>query len=336
MDRQGICTAGNLIADVIYRIARYPGRGELTTILGEREMAVGGLACNTSLSLAQLDRNLPVYVSGLIGNDPEGQMVLSHFGKFKNIDTRFIGLRGQTSYTLVLNCQETRERTFFVGRGVGAEFDVEDVKLDQLPAKILHAGYILLLDALDGPDDAFGTRMARLLHDAQERGLLTSVDVVSEAGDRFRRLVPPALKYADYCVINEYEAQQITGVTLRSADGALLQGGMEPALERLKDMGVRRWAVIHCPEGAFGMDGDRRFESLPSLRLPEGYIKGTTGAGDAFCAGVLYAAHEDRSLSDALRLGIASAACSLGGPDSYSAVRPAPEALAFYREMGGA
>ncbi|NLE20104.1 MAG: carbohydrate kinase family protein, partial [Clostridiales bacterium] len=139
MDRQGICTAGNLIADVIYRIARYPGRGELTTILGEREMAVGGLACNTSLSLAQLDRNLPVYVSGLIGNDPEGQMVLSHFGKFKNIDTRFIGLRGQTSYTLVLNCQETRERTFFVGRGVGAEFDVEDVKLDQLPAKILHA-----------------------------------------------------------------------------------------------------------------------------------------------------------------------------------------------------
>ena len=217
-----------------------------------------------------------------------------------------------------------------------AEFDVEDVKLDQLPAKILHAGYILLLDALDGPDDVFGTRMARLLHDAQEKGLRTSVDVVSEAGDRFRRLVPPALKYADYCVINEYEAQQITGVTLRSAGGALQKGGMEPALERLKDMGVRRWAVIHCPEGAFGMDGDRRFESLPSLQLPEGYIKGTTGAGDAFCAGVLYAAHEDRSLSDALRLGIASAACSLGGPDSYSAVRPAPEALAFYREMGGA
>ena len=34
--------------------------------------------------------------------------------------------------------------------------------------------------------------------------------------------------------------------------------------------------------------------------LPKGFIKNTTGAGDAYCAGVLYGAHEDRSLEDSI------------------------------------
>ena len=78
-------------------------------------------------------------------------------------------------------------------------------------AELLHIGYILLLDALDEADAEYGTRMARLLHDAQQHGIKTSIDVVSESGDRFRRLVPPALRYTDYCIINEVEAQESTG-----------------------------------------------------------------------------------------------------------------------------
>ena len=56
-------------------------------------------------------------------------------------------------------------------------------------------GYILLLPALDAPDDEYGAKMARLLHRAQKQGLKTSIDVVSESGDRFAKLVTPALKY---------------------------------------------------------------------------------------------------------------------------------------------
>ena len=56
----------------------------------------------------------------------------------------------------------------------------------------------------------------------QQRGIKTSIDVVSEASDRFTRLVPPALKYTDYCIINELEAGQSTGVALRDEDGQLL------------------------------------------------------------------------------------------------------------------
>ena len=42
-------------------------------------------------------------------------------------------------------------------------------------------------------------------------------------GNRFEKLVPPSLKYTDYCVINELEAQQATefccAATMESCKG---------------------------------------------------------------------------------------------------------------------
>jgi sugar/nucleoside kinase (ribokinase family) len=43
-------------------------------------------------------------------------------------------------------------------------------------------------------------------------------------------------------------------------------------------------------------------------------IKGTAGAGDAFCAGMLFGLHEDLSLSTSLRLANASARFNLTSP----------------------
>ena len=88
---------------------------------------------------------------------------------------------------------------------------------------------------------------------------------------------------------------------------------MPAALQKLKAMGVARRAVIHCPEAGYGLDEANRFCHVPSLRLPEDYIKGTVGAGDAFCAGVLYAAYKEMPLAEALHLGCCTAAASLWG-----------------------
>jgi len=104
---------------------------------------------------------------------------------------------------------------------------------------------------------------------------------------------------------------------------------------RLKALGVGAWAVVHCPEGAYGLDERGEYTALPSLRLSADEIKSTTGAGDAFCAGTLYGAHEGWRLADALRLGTAAAALSLGGHDTYSNILPVAESLRFYKEKGG-
>ena len=41
---------------------------------------------------------------------------------------------------------------------------------------------------VDGPDEEYGTLGARILHDARERGMKTSIDVVSEQSDGRREL----------------------------------------------------------------------------------------------------------------------------------------------------
>ena len=207
MARNGICVAGNLIVDINYPVSAFPSPGQLVTVLDNKTMTVGGLACNVGIDLARLDGKLPVRILGCLGDDPEGRFILEQFGHYANLHSEDIQVTGQTSYTLVMNDASTRERTFFQFRGANAVFDGLDVKWDAIDAKIFHAGYILLMDGLD--------------------------------------------------------------------------------------------------------------------------------AGDAFCSGILYGAHQDMSLMDALRLGTATAAASLGAPDANSGVKPAEGALVFYREMGG-
>ena len=325
--RKGICVAGNMIVDVLYPIEGWPRQGELVHIKDGISRSTGGAVCNVIMDLAALDADLPLQAMGKIGEDAEGDLILERLGAFANIDTSNVLREGISAHTLVMSDVKAGQRTFFTYLGANARFDEACVDWDNVRADIFHIGYVLLLNALDQPDEAYGSKLARLLHDAQARGMRTSVDVVSETSDRFQRLVPPAMKYADYCVINEYEAQMTTGVPLRGADGALLRENLPAALRAMRGMGVGEWAVIHSPEGGFGMGRDGAYVERASLDLPEGYIKGSVGAGDAFCAGVLYAAEQDWDLARAIDLGIASAAAALSRPGSTEGMRPLKEVL---------
>lgn len=323
--RNGICVAGNLIVDITYPIERWPNQSELTTITDGIARSIGGAVCNVITDLAKLDDKLPLEALGVIGNDSEGDFILEELGQHKNIGLDLLKRQGKTSFTAVMSNNMTKARTFFQYRGANAMFDESCIDWEKLDAEILHVGYILLLDALDLPDEEYGTKMARLLAKAQSLGIKTSIDVVTESGDRFKALVPPALRYTDYCVINELEAQQVTGVKLRDEEGTLYLENMPEALKKMKEMGVSTWAVIHCPEGGYGLDENDAYVELESLHLPKGYIKGTVGAGDAFCAGVLYGAQQHMALKESIQLGICAAAASLAEVGATEGMRPVVE-----------
>ena len=330
---KGICVAGNMIVDIIYPTKGWPDQGQLVHILDGISRSTGGAVCNTIIDLAKLDPEMPLYAMGRIGKDAEGELILEKLRAHKNIDLENVIADGISAFTLVLSDVISKERTFFTYLGANARFDVEDVDWSKLDCNILHIGYILLLNALDQEDPEYGSRMARLLAKAQEHGIKTSIDVVSEASDRFNRLVPPALKYTDYCIINEIEAGQTTGIPLRDEDDKLIYDNLPKALERMKEMGVSTWAVIHTPEGGFGIDENGNYIAKESLHLPEGYIKGSVGAGDAFCAGVLCGAEKGESLEDSIVLGIASAAASLSEASATDGMRSIAECKKLYEEL---
>ena len=332
---KGICVAGNMIVDIIYPVANWPKRGELVHILEGVSHSTGGVVCNVIVDLAKLDPELPLSALGRIGDDAEGDLILRRLGEHKNIDTSRIVRDGLSAFTFVMNDRQSGERTFFTYPAANDQFDESDIDWNGIDCNIFHIGYILLLNALDQHDDEYGTKMARLLYHAQQHGLKTSIDVVSEAGKRFTRLVIPAMKYTDYCIINEVEAQQTTGILLRGEDGTLRSENMPTALKVMKKMGVSTWAVIHCPEGGFGLDERDQYFALESLRLPDGFIKGSVGAGDAFCAGVLCGAEKNYGLAASIRLGIASAACSLSEVGATEGMRTETEALSLYAFLAG-
>ncbi len=333
--RNGILAGGNWIIDQVKMIDVYPQREQLANIRSQVAYGTGGAPYNVLIDLAKAGVDFPLMAAGLVGKDAFGDQILADCKK-NRIDTKFLKSTSSadTSYTDVMTEKAGGRRTFFHYRGANALWRGEDLDFSKTKTKIFHLGYLLLLDAMDESDAKFGTKAARLLAAAQEAGIRTSVDVVSEDSDRFSKIVTPALKYVDYCVLNEIEAGKTTGFKIRQADGKLDTVALRHAAGALLQMGVKEVVIIHFPEGAFARTrkGDDVWQS--SLKLPEKYIGGTAGAGDAFCAGALLGLHEGMELVQCLQAGVCLAAASLSDPTCTGGLRPLNACMALAKKYG--
>jgi len=330
----GIVLAGNLIVDYVKNVSCYPKPGMLASILS-RSMCIGGCAANTAIDIAKIDAGVPLKSIGMVGDDEAGEYVLSMLER-NGIDvSSVIVSRGEeTAYTDVMSDPETGERTFFHSRGANARFSYEHIDFSALSARMFHIGYALLLDAMDAPDNEHGTVMAKTLARASSMGMLTSMDVVSESGDRFKDVVIPCLRYCDYIIINEIEASQICGVAARDMNGKILHENVESSCKKIIDLGVRRGVVVHAPEASWYLARGGERVCMESLRLPAGYIKGSVGAGDAFCAGILYAIHQGLEPREGMRIARAAAAANLSSENSIDGMRCLEEIMALEQMYG--
>lgn len=320
--RNGIAGVGNWIVDNVKVIDRLPARGMLGNILSETR-GTGGAAFNTLVDLAKMGAPFPLYGIGVIGDDSSGEFIRRTCCDLGIDMAGLITLENEaTAYTDVMTEAGTTDRSFYYRRGANAKFGIEHVPLGQLTCRMFHLGYLLLLDSMDQPDTEYGTVAARLLHMVQNEGIKTSVDVVSEDSDRFGKIVPASLRYTDYLILNEIETGRTTGHKVRNAQGQLDATAVVDAVEALFAMGRMELVVVHMPEGAYLRTGDGRQFSRGSLNLPPDFIKGTAGAGDAFCAGMLYGIHEAWDYMEALRLGAAAAAACLTHPSTTDGMLP--------------
>lgn len=318
--RRGITIAGNILCDIVKTIDCYPERGMLANITGISR-AVGGCAPNTGIDLAKIDGGIPMSVIGCVGDDEYGRYVISQMQRY-NIDTGkvVVAENAPTSFSDVMS-MPTGERTFFHARGANALFSPADISIADLQCSMLHIGYILLLDRFDDEDPEYGTVMARFLHDVQAYGIKTSVDVVSDSSGQFARKVIPALKYSDYVIINEIECCSIWDCSPRKADGSLDVETLRDAMQRTMDCGVGEKVVVHSKEAGFCLSKDGSFTAVPSLEIPADEIKGSVGAGDAYCAGCLYSLYNNFTDEEMLKFASAAAACNLFAENAVDGMR---------------
>ncbi len=331
--RNGILAGGNWILDRTKIIDVYPTQDALANILAETSCNGGG-PYNVLKDLALLEAPFPLAAIGLVGDDEAGEYIRQDC-ELHRIDTRQLHVikEAPTSYDDVMTVKSTGRRTFFFQRGANAFLDAGHFDFTRSQARIFHLGYLLLLDRLDLPDPVYGTVAAAVLHRAQEAGLKTSVDVVSEDSYRFAEIVHPALRFCDYCVLNEFEAERTTSIQI-VREGKIDLDAAKKAAYALLSAGVREWVVIHFPIGAIAVESSGQELVQASINMPQARIVGTVGAGDAFAAGVLLGLHAGVAMNVALTYGVCAAAASLTDATSSNGVKPLSECLKLAEQYG--
>ncbi len=317
MDRKGIAVCGSLIVDKINEIAGYPSIGELTKII-RSSRAVGGCVCNVGIDLKKISPALDVSAIGMIGNDADGEYIKEILsGNGLDISNLSVTDADETSYTDVMSVTGG-QRTFFTYAGADGAFTANDFDTDKINAKILHLGYFLLLDKIDAGEGL------EILKKASAAGIETSIDLVSENSDRYS-LVIPCLEHTDYLIINELEAGKLAEIPPEKENIAKIA-------QKLKAMGVRKKVIIHFREGAVCCS-DSGVSASGSVDIPRSEIKGTTGCGDAFCAGALYGIYKGLSDLEILDFAASSAAMALRSADATSGLCTEAEIREYCKDI---
>ncbi|CFV20980.1 adenosine kinase [Yersinia pseudotuberculosis] len=332
IERNGIIAAGNMLVDHVHQIEQWPQRGWLAEIV-HSERSTGGAPLNVLLTLAKMYTGLPLQAVGLIGDDHDGDYIMAMLDQYQvnRQHVRRITL-APTSMSQVMT-DPSGQRTFFHSPGTNRLLDLPAFDGLDTSFKIFHLGYLLLLDSLDVEDTEYGTRSARLLALMSQLGYETSLDLVSREGDpRYHLLVTPTLCWLDYLTINELEAGELSGLEMRLADGTPDVHHIAQAAKQLLEAGVRQRVVIHCPEGAWGVEHGQEGVWVPSWKLAQEEIVGSVGAGDAFCAGILYGYHERWPLTDCIQLAHACARANLLCANAIDGAKPLAELDMFIRE----
>ncbi len=272
-----IVVAGDVMRDVVATLAAPVAHGSDTpAAIAERG---GGAGANVAAWLARA--GAPVTLIGRVGDDPAGRAAADGL-RAEGVDLRLSVDPELPTGTCIVLVEPGGERTMLPDPGANAALVAEP-----LPAGAIHlhvAGYALLRP---------GSRAAAraLIAAARDAGATVSVDPSSAAplaaAPRFLDWVAGA----DLLLPNRDEAAVLTGVA--EPEGAA----------RALCAEVGEVVVTLGAGGALWSDGDAVLH-VPAFPVPGA---DSTGAGDAFAAGLLAARAAGAGPADALRAGCALA-----------------------------
>jgi sugar/nucleoside kinase (ribokinase family) len=336
MSPAGVLCAGTILVDVAKVIDAYPALDHLATI-EQVSLSTGGPGLNMAVDLRMLGAAFPVAVLGAVGDDEHGAFILA---ECQRLGIEVAGVRklagAVTSFTDGMIERDGGRRTFFHHSGANALFDASDADLAAAGARILHAGAPGIHPVMDRPRPGGGNGWSALLRRAQAAGLHTNLEMVSLAPERTAEVARPCLPWLDSIVINELEAGALTGIEapVPTADGPADWPALEAMALGLVGQGVSVLAVVHFPAGCVAAAPGGRTWRQGSVRLPREQVRSTTGAGDAFAAGVILGLHEGWPVERCLRLAVASAAACVRSPNTSDGIGPADRCLAEADRIG--
>jgi sugar/nucleoside kinase (ribokinase family) len=277
----GVTVIGCVQADVLMSpVSELPPAGG-TTLTEQMSIRVGGAGANAALALAET--GMQVRLMGCVGDDQLGQWMRDELERAGLAD-ELIVTSGQPSGLTVALESPVRDRTFLTYLGVNAEWQPP-----MIPEDALVCDHLLLCDYFVAPG-LQGDAARGLLETARGHGAQTFFDT-SWDPDGFapatREEVRALLSSVDVFLPNEVEACALAGV----------DGDAGEAARALKP-DTRGWVIVKLGARgclAVGPDGAELEVAAPAVSVAD-----TTGAGDAFNAGLVHALDSGAGWPDAL------------------------------------
>ncbi len=300
-----ILVVGELNADLILRGAVVPSFGQVEQIIDDATLTIGSSSAIFACGAARL--GLRVAFIGKAGDDEFGRFMLRELQR-RGIDTRGVVIDPHLSTGLSVILSRPTDRAILTHLGAIAALRFDEIDLSLLShARHLHLGSYYLLDALR-PD------VPCLFDAARARGLTISIDTNYDPTERWAGGLREALRHVDVFLPNETELLAITH-----------EDSIEAGLDRLADI-----PIVAVKLGARGAMARRGSEIVRADSIPVKVID-TTGAGDSFDAGFIYAYLAGQDLTQALRFACACGSLSTRAAGGTAAQATRDEALAALR-----
>jgi sugar/nucleoside kinase (ribokinase family) len=308
-----VLACGFLVADIsVSGLDKLAEPGELVYVKDGISLHVGGHPANLSINLVKLGiSGSEICVVGNVGNDV--------FGHFIENSLSSAGIRSQLRRSSAGTTKDViilvrgQDRRYHVDLGASWETDPEDVKTAIKEHQPLV--FYIASGMVGKVDDTLG----EILKLAKSEGSFTFLDVVTPYGKGWDFVIP-ALRWADAFHCNDQEILQITR-----------RNDVEAASEEVMNYGAKILLLTMGNRGAVART--RQFElAQPAFEVE---VVDPTGAGDAFCAGVVASLMtqyrealreldpstlNQRAVSEALLLGQAVSAVKCTGIGTTSAV----------------
>ena len=286
MSNKDIVILGVFVADTAYRASRQPKIGE--TIIGnEFSLGPGGKGSNQAVAAALAGGN--VHFISRLGKDDFANMALSLWEKSGITPhvTQYSDSYTGAAYIFIED--ETGNNAIIVSPGAAANINDDDI----IANKELIQGSRVFMTQLEQSLDAADTALSF----AKEGGAITILNPAPA-----QPLGENILKLCDFVTPNEIEAEQITGIPVKSINDAEIAAG------KLLEKGAKAAVITLGEQGALFKDKNQVIHQ-PSYEV--GPVVETTGAGDAFNGGLAVALAEEMPIDKALRFACATASISV-------------------------
>ncbi len=246
-------------------------------------MSPAGTAGGTAVVLAKLGARVRSF--GAVGTDPIGTTLLTLLEANGVDTTHLVRTDAEQTSASVLPVRPNGDRPAWHCIGANGAFTLDGVDLTTLrDSQHLHLG---------GPEFLGGPAAGKVLAQAREYGLTTSLDMLAPGDPGMLEWVADALPHVDYLLPND---EQLLGLTGASS--------LEDAARAMLDRGVGCVAVTRGADGALVVDGERATD-VPAFAVD---VVDTTGCGDAFSAGFVRGILLGQDAASAAVLGVAAAA----------------------------